>query len=277
MSKSSLNAVERTLALLYGVVAYASFLFTILYAIGFVGNLWPVLGLHAEWLHGMDIESTRASLGEALLVDAGLLALFAGQHSGMARRGFKRWWTTIVPEQVERSTFVLTASICLCVLFQYWRPIGTLTLWDMSSSAAGRALAGLSIVGWAIVFAATFMIDHFDLFGLRQSWFAFRGRAYPELTFKTPGLYKIVRHPIYLGFIIAFWATPVMTAGHLLFAGLTTAYVLVAIQLEERDLIHRFGPLYRQYRERVRMLLPLPPSPAPPPDSSAPETFRPVP
>jgi len=258
MSRSLLRGVGRGLALVFGVIAYTCFLFTILYAIGFVGNLWPVLGLDHGFFHSMDVERSGSSLGEALLIDVGLLAVFAVQHSGMARRRFKRQWTRLIPAPLERSTFVLAASLCLGLLFWHWRPLGSTTLWNLAPGAAGAGLTALSIAGWAIVFASTFMIDHFDLFGLRQAWHAFRGRTYPELAFKTPGLYKIVRHPIYLGFVIAFWATPVMTLGHLLFATVTTTYILVAIQLEERDLVHRYGDRYRRYRARVRMLAPLP-------------------
>jgi methanethiol S-methyltransferase len=276
MSKSSLKASERTLGLLYGLVAYAVFLGTILYAIGFVGNLWPVLGLDSTWFRSMDIDTTGSSLGQALLVNAALLSVFAVQHSGMARRGFKQWWTRIVPKEFERSTYVLAASLCLCLLFAYWRPMGTIVLWDVSSGAAGRALSAVSIAGWAIVFSSTFMIDHFDLFGLRQAWLAFRGRSYTEHPFKTPGLYRLVRHPIYLGFIIAFWATPVMTIGHLLFAGATTIYIVVAIQLEERDLVHHYGDLYREYRQRVHMLAPLPRGKEAAPVSRAPESLKPT-
>lgn len=274
MSQSSLNGVERTFVLLYGLVAYALFLFTILYAIGFVGNLWPVLGLGSTWFRNMDIAGPSSSLGRALLVNAGLLTVFAVQHSGMARTGFKQWWTRVVPVPLERSTFVLAASLCLCLLFGYWRPMGTFVLWDFSSGAAGRALTALSIAGWAVVFLSTFMIDHFDLFGLRQAWFAFRGRSYPAPSFQTPGFYKLVRHPIYVGFIIAFWATPLMTIGHLLFAGATTIYILIAIQLEERDLVHRYGELCRQYRRRVRMLAPLPRRAQVAPISRPPESLK---
>jgi protein-S-isoprenylcysteine O-methyltransferase Ste14 len=243
------SATVRAGYLAYSVVCYAVFLATILYAIGFVGNFWQVLGLR--------VAQPESSLLEALLVDLSLLAVFALQHSGMARPRFKRWWTRTVPAVVERSTYVLAASLCLDLLFWGWRPLGTTVLWQLSGTAAEIAI-GISLVGWAIVFASTYMIDHFDLFGLRQSWYAFRGRTYPELEFATPGLYRAVRHPIYLGFVIAFWATPTMTLGHLVFAGVTTGYILVAIQLEERDLIDRYGALYESYRRRVGMLLPLP-------------------
>jgi methanethiol S-methyltransferase len=251
---------RRASYLVYGVIGYAIFLATFLYAIAFVGNFWPALGLQGELFRGMDVGGPQASLAEALAIDLGLLGVFAVQHSVMARQGFKRRWTRIVPPTIERSTFVLAASLCLLLLFWQWRPIGTVVLWDASHDAAGKVLIGLSLVGWLVVLSATFMLDHFDLFGLRQVWSAFCNRTLPESRFATPALYKAVRHPIYLGFIIAFWATPVMTLGHLVFAAATTAYVLMAIQLEERDLVARYGDAYRVYRRKVRMLLPLPKS-----------------
>lgn len=244
--------------LAYALACYALFFATILYAIGFVGNFWPVMGQHDQALfRGMDVEVSGTSVSEALLVDLLLLGLFALQHSGMARPGFKRWWTRTVPAPVERSTYVIAASLCLDALFWQWRPLGTTLLWHLSGAGAITTVV-VSLVGWLIVFASTFMIDHFDLFGLRQAWCAFRGKPYPELPFATPGLYRAVRHPIYLGFVIAFWSTPTMTLGHFVFAAMTTAYILIAIQLEERDLVARYGDLYRSYRRRVGMLLPLP-------------------
>jgi protein-S-isoprenylcysteine O-methyltransferase Ste14 len=276
MSRRSLNGFERPLVLLYGLVAYATFLFTILYAIGFVGNLWLALGLDGSLYRSMDVPTADTSFARALLVNVALLALFAVQHSGMARKGFKDWSARVLPQAIERSTFVLTASVCLCLLFWYWQPIGTAVLWDVSTGRAGAVLTALSIVGWAIVFMSTFMIDHFELFGLRQVWYAFRAKESPELPFKTPGFYKLVRHPIYVGFIIAFWATPIVTLGHLLFAATTTLYILGAIQLEERDLVDRYGDLYRRYRERVRMLAPWPRHSGSTPDSTTPESFKPV-
>jgi len=244
--------------LIYGAVCYAIFLATFLYAIGFVGNLWHAFGWSGTPFRSMDIGGPAASTAEALSIDALLLALFAVQHSGMARSGFKRWWTRLIPAPIERSTYVLAASACLLLLFWQWRPLGTTVLWDLSRRPAGTLLVGLSLAGWLVVLLSTFMIDHFDLFGLRQVWCAFRGAHYPAHEFATPGFYRAVRHPIYAGFLTAFWATPVMTLGHLLFAGATTGYVLLAIQLEERDLVRHYGDAYRQYRFRVRMLLPLP-------------------
>jgi methanethiol S-methyltransferase len=256
--QESFSRLKQTSYLVYGGICYAIFLATFLYAIAFVGNFWPALGLHGESFRSMDFGGPQSSFGEALLIDLALLGVFAVQHSVMARRGFKRWWTRIVPTPVERSTFVLAASSCLALLFWQWRPIGTTVIWDVSQGLAAKLLIGLSLAGWTIVLSATFMLDHFELFGLRQVCSAFRNRPLREPEFATPALYKAVRHPIYMGFIVAFWATPVMTLGHVVFAAATTGYVLTAIQLEERDLLTRYGDAYREYRRKVRMLLPFP-------------------
>jgi methanethiol S-methyltransferase len=252
------GAIRRVGHLLFGAVSYLVFLGVFLYAIGFVANAWRVLGWQGPLFRSMDFGRGPTPLGLALLIDGLLLGLFAVQHSGMAREGWKRRWTRIVPPAIERSTFVLAASLCLAVLFWQWRPLATAVVWDLSGSWLAPLLLGLSLVGWLVVLLATFMIDHFELFGLRQVWSAFRERPLPAPAFATPALYRTVRHPIYLGFMIAFWATPTMTLGHLIFAAATSAYMLVAIQLEERDLIRRYGDSYRGYRRRVRMLLPLP-------------------
>jgi methanethiol S-methyltransferase len=236
----------RLLALAYGAVAYVVFLGTILYAIGFVTGFAVPKTIDT---------GSIGPIGEALIINVLLLSLFAVQHSVMARRPFKRWWTQIVPASIERSTYVLLASLALILMFWQWRPIPTI-VWQVSEPTLTTALLGLSLFGWFIVFLSTFLINHFELFGLQQVVFNLAGRGAAEPRFKTPLLYRVVRHPLYLGFIIAFWATPAMTAGHLLFAIVTTAYILVAIALEERDLIELFGDEYRNYRQRVAMLVP---------------------
>jgi protein-S-isoprenylcysteine O-methyltransferase Ste14 len=238
--------MARILALLYGAVAYVLFLVTFVYAIAFVTGL-PV---------PKTIDSGPVvPVAEAIIINMLLMGLFAVQHSVMARQGFKRWWTQFVPPAIERSTFVLFATLALMLLLWQWRPIPAI-VWETTDPIATMALVGLSLTGWLIVLARTFMINHFELFGLHQVVNNLVGRDMGAARFKTPVLYKLVRHPIYLGFIIAFWATPVMTAGHFLFAAVTTAYIFVGIILEERDLVDQFGDEYRDYRERVGMLTP---------------------
>ena len=235
----------RLVILFYAIVSYAVFLVSSLYAVGFVGNyLVP---------RSIDVGGPSNS-SEAIAVNLLLLALFAIQHSIMARPAFKRWWARILPAACQRSTYVLLSSLILLLLFWQWRPI-PIPVWQAGGIAAWL-LIGVYGLGWSIVFASTFMIDHFDLSGLRQAFFALRGAEIPDQSFRTPLLYKIVRHPLMLGFLLAFWATPEMTAGHLLFAIMTTAYILVGLQFEERDLIAQFGTTYQQYRRRVPMLLP---------------------
>jgi methanethiol S-methyltransferase len=238
--------MSRLLALVYGLVAYLVFFGTILYAIGFVTGL-PVPKTIDD--------GAVVPLTEAVLVNLLLMGLFAVQHSAMARQPFKRWLTRFVSPAIERSTFVLLASLVLLLLFWQWRPIPT-PIWQINDLPAGVALTGLSLVGWVIVFASTFMINHFELFGLHQVVNNLAGRDMPAPGFRTPAFYQLVRHPIYLGFIIAFWATPTMTVGHLLFAAVTTAYIFIGIALEERDLVDQFGDQYRRYRRRVAMIVP---------------------
>jgi methanethiol S-methyltransferase len=237
--------VNRLLALIYGVVCYAIFFGTFLYAIGFVGNIGVPKSIDSV---------PDAPLAQALVINLCLLAIFAVQHSVMARPAFKRWWTRIVPKPVERSTYVLFSSLALILIFALWEPMG-MVVWNVENPV-GRALlyAGFAF-GWVLVLVSTFLINHFDLFGLRQVWMYFRGQRYVHLPFREPWLYRHVRHPLYVGWFFAFWCTPTMTAAHLVFAVMTAAYILVAIQLEERDLI-LFHPEYRKYRERVPMLIP---------------------
>ncbi len=233
---------------LYGLAVYVFFLATFTYAIGFVGNL-PLLPKTID-------SGPPGPLLEALLVNTALLGLFAVQHSVMARRSFKRWWTRFVPEPVERSSFVLAASLALALLLWQWRPIATPMLWQVTDPMARVLIQAVFWSGWGVLLLATFLINHFELFGLRQVWARLRGTRLPAADFRTPLLYRHVRHPIYLGFVIAFWAAPDMSAGHLLFALACTGYILVGIWFEERDLIAQFGERYRAYRAQTGMLLP---------------------
>lgn len=235
-------------SLLYGIAVYLFFLATFLYAIGFVGDLAVPKTVDS---------GDGGPLPLAITVDVLLLGVFAIQHSVMARPAFKRVWTMLVPRPIERATYVLFASAALALLYWQWRSLPQI-VWRVEHPAAALALHTIFWAGWAVVLLSTFLINHFELFGLQQVYARLRGASLPSPTFKTPFLYKRVRHPIYLGFLLAFWATPAMTLGHLLFAAATTGYILIGIWLEERDLVAVFGDQYRRYREQVSMLIPLP-------------------
>jgi len=238
--------LKRIAYFVYGSAAYLIFLGTFLYAIAFVGGLGAPTSLDGE---------PRGPLAFSLAIDAGLLAIFAVQHSVMARRWFKEWWTRFIPHEIERSTYVLCASLALMLLLWQWRPLGGV-VWSVRNPAGAAVLQMLFAAGWTLVLVVTFLINHFDLFGLRQVWYALIGRPLPKVSFKTPGPYRVVRHPLYFGFVLAFWMTPTMTLAHLVFAIATTAYIVLAIQLEERDLVAEHGAAYETYRRRVPMLLP---------------------
>lgn len=232
----------RGIILVYGVVVYVIFLGSLLYAIGFVGG----------FVVPKTIDSgASGELATAIVIDLTLLSVFAIQHSVMARPVFKRWWTQVIPPAMERSTYVLASSVVLILLFWLWQPIPSV-VWHVTHQWIAGALWMVFAAGWLIVVVSTFLIDHFDLFGLRQIILYFIGRPYTPPSFRTPWLYRIVRHPIMLGFLIAFWATPTMTQGHLLFAAVVSAYVLIAIQLEERDLTAHYGETYSTYQRVVR-------------------------
>jgi protein-S-isoprenylcysteine O-methyltransferase Ste14 len=242
------TVMKRVLAFTYGLVCYAIFFVTFLYLIGFVGG-----SVAWKTVDGPVAESGSA----AALVDLLLIGLFGVQHSVMARPQFKRWWTRLIPRPLERSTYVLIASLMLWLLCWQWRPMRG-EVWNVRGAAGAAVLTGVSWLGWGTVLLSTFLVDHFDLFGLRQVYLHLRGRPYEPIGFRSLLLYKVVRHPLMLGFLVAFWATPRMTAGHLLFAAAITVYVLVAIRLEERDLVTILGERYRQYSRDVPMLLPVP-------------------
>jgi protein-S-isoprenylcysteine O-methyltransferase Ste14 len=238
--------LARSIFAVYGLVSYVIFLGTFLYAIGFIGNFGVPTTLDGP---------PREPISIALAIDAGLLTLFAVQHSVMARQWFKSWWTRLVPKPIERSTYVLFSSLALILLFWQWRPMGG-TVWSLQDPTGRAVLRGLFAFGWGLVLVSTFLINHFDLFGLRQVWLHLTGRPYAGLPFSTPGPYRLVRHPLYVGWIFAFWMTPTMTLAHLVFAIATTSYILLAIQFEERDLATAHGPVYDEYRHRVPMLVP---------------------
>jgi methanethiol S-methyltransferase len=238
--------MRRWIYFAYGVFCHLLFVAIFAYLAGFVGNV----------LVPKSIDTVRSlSVGWALLIDLGLIALFGMQHSIMARPGFKKLWTRLVPQPIERSTYVLIANAVTCLLIWQWQGIDTV-IWDVQQPVGHRLLWGLFAAGWLLVFAASLMINHFDLFGTRQVWLYLRGRPYSPLPFRTPWLYKYIRHPLYVGWALAFWATPTMTLGHLLFAGSLTLYMALAARIEERDLVSYFGNKYRAYQARVGMFVP---------------------
>lgn len=235
------------LSLVYGVVAYGVCLAALVYLIGFSGSVLVP--------KSVDV-GAPARVASALCIDVLLIALFAAQHSVMARRSFKRWWTRVIPEHLERSTFCLAATAALALLLWQWRPIAEPVVWNVTNPTAALVLRHVFFLGWAVLFLATFLINHFELFGLHQVIARATGQKLPQPEFRTPLVYRYVRHPIYLGFVLAIWATPVMSAGHLLFAVATAGYILIGIWFEERDLIAQFGEKYLRYRRQVGMLVP---------------------
>lgn len=238
--------MKKIFSLIYGVIAYIISMGTIVYIVGFVSGLIVPKNINSE---------SESSVVLALLIDGALLSLFALQHSIMARPAFKSWWTKIIPEPIERSTYTLFSSLCLLLLFWQWQPVGGI-IWQVESETAKILLLSLCLLGFGIVLISTILLNHFDLFGLRQVWLNFTGKKYEHLPFKTPLFYKHVRHPLYLGFIIAFWATPTLTATHLFFATVMTVYILIAIQFEENDLIKQLGVKYENYKRTAPMLIP---------------------
>jgi len=241
--------MRRSIFLLYGIISYALFLFSFLYAVGFVMNILAPTTLDGEVL---------GSFQDSLLVDLGLLGVFAIQHSVMARKGFKKWWTKIIPVPIERSTYVLLSSICLLALVYYWRPLGGI-IWTIENPIWANVLLFTGVAGWFMVLISTFLINHFDLFGLRQVWMYFQKKEYTHLMFRLNSLYKYIRHPLYMGFLIAFWFTPVMSISHLVFSVMCTGYILVGIKLEEKDMISTFGKGYEDYKLKTPMLIPMKP------------------
>jgi protein-S-isoprenylcysteine O-methyltransferase Ste14 len=246
-------AVSRVLVLVFGVFSYAVFFATFLYQMGFLAGMVVPKAIN---------DGAVASTGEAVFMNVALLGLFAIQHTIMARLSFKRWWTRFVPESIERSVFVLLASMLLLLMNWQWRPMPEL-IWHVEGATGRAVVYAISLAGWGFVFVSTFLIDHFDLFGVRQVWLSFRGREYTEVEFRETLLYSWVRHPIMVGFMVAFWATPDMTQGHLLFAAVCTAYIVVGVMIEERTLLALHGEDYRDYQRRVSMLIPMPPKAKP--------------
>jgi len=238
--------VKKLFVLLYGIFAYTMFFGIFLYSIAFTGNIWIARSLDSP---------QQVSMAAAILIDLLLLTVFAVQHSVMARPFFKKWLTKYIPEPAERSTYVLMSNLAMILLLAFWQPIGPV-IWQIENVTMSIVIYGLFFLGWAILFTSTCLINHFDLFGLRQVWLYFIGKPYTQLRFRTPGFYKFVRHPLYVGWIMIFWFSPVMSASHLLFAVACTAYILIAIQFEERDLEAALGVDYRRYKNEVPMLVP---------------------
>ncbi len=238
--------MSRTLIFAYGLLSYVIFLGVFVYAIAFLGNFYLPNSIDAD---------PTAPFWQALAINLGLLGVFAVQHSVMARPVFKRAWTRIVPEAAERSTYVLFSNLAMIALFAFWEPMGG-SIWTVTAEPWRTLIIGLYFVGWGVLFYATWLINHFDLFGLRQIWYHFRKQTPPPMKFRVPGMHKYVRHPIYVGWLIIFWATPTMTVAHFVFAVMTTAYILIAIQFEEKDLVDEFGDDYRTYQKEVGMLVP---------------------
>lgn len=250
--------MSRILFPLYGIACYLIFFATFIYMVGFVHDFHFQLGSFYFVPVAIDFGGGTASAAAALIINVALIGLFGVQHSGMARRGFKALWTRVlVPHAVERSTYVLASSLCLIVLFIFWQPMPGV-VWSIQSETLGKILIAVSLLGFALLLAASFLINHFELFGLQQVYQHAKGTASNPITFKSPGLYKLVRHPIYLGFLIFAWVTPMMTVGHLLFAVGSLVYILIGMRFEESDLVKEFGETYKQYQRRVRALVPLP-------------------
>jgi protein-S-isoprenylcysteine O-methyltransferase Ste14 len=240
--------MSRIIIFVYGIVSYAVALAVFVYGVGFIGGFITPTTLDGR---------PSVPLGQALVIDVGMLLAFAVQHSGMARPAFKTWWKRIVPEAAERSTYVLVSSLAMVALFLYWQPIGGV-VWSAPAGLARSSIIGLYLFGWALLLYTTFLIDHFDLFGLKQVWRRLAERPYRAPVFRTPSLYKLVRHPLYIGWLTIFWAAPTMTVAHLVFAVVTTAYILIAIRWEEHDLESAFGEVYVEYKSRTPMIVPRP-------------------
>ncbi len=250
--------MSRILFPLYGVLCYLIFFATFIYMVGFVHDFHFQLGGYYFVPVAIDFGGNTASTTTALIINAALIGLFGVQHSGMARRGFKAVWTRIlVPRAVERSTYVLASSACLIVLFIFWQPMPGV-VWAIQNEMLAKVLVAVSLAGFGMLFVASFLINHFELFGLQQVYQHAKGTTASPIAFKSPGLYKLVRHPIYVGFLIFAWVTPVMTVGHLLFAAGSLVYILIGMRFEEHDLVNEFGDTYKQYQQRVRGLVPLP-------------------